>query len=417
MSAHLDRGRILLSQSRFEQAETEFRRSLADDPDDPLTHVLLAESLIGQDKAVDATAEAQKAIGLAPEFDAAHATLARSLAQRNRYEEALEAINQAVALQPSDADNRTIKAAVLVNAHRSKEALEEVSAALEINPEHPVALTLKPRILQSLGRLDEAELATRETMRQRADDADSHVSRGWVLLEQGNAKEARGHFRDALRLDPNNDVARAGLVESIKATNFLYRWFLAYAFRMSRLSPGASMGIIVGLFVFIRVLNAVGRENPSVAPYILPLIGLYLLFAVFTWIAAPLSNLLLRLHPDGRLALNVEQKRGSDILLVCFGAIGLSLAMLTVTLNEIWAYRAFWFLLLMLPASAIMHAPRGWPRQTMFAMCGVLTCLILSGLVSMPLQERLTPILPFLLIASQFAANGLVMTRPRDQVE
>lgn len=415
MPGSLKRGQILLSQRRYEQAETEFRRSLADDPDDPFAHVLLAESLLGQNKVADATSEAQRAIGLAPEFDVGHATLARSLAQRNRYEEALNAINQAVALRPSDADNRAIKAAILTKMHRSADALEEITAALTSDAEHPIALTMKPQILQSLGRLGEAEAATRETMRQRADDADSHLARGWVLLEQGQPKEARTHFRDALRLDPNSDAARAGLVESIKSTNFLYRWFLAYSFRMSRLSPRASMGLMIGLYLLVRVLNGMAVTYPAMAPWVAPIVGLYICFAVVTWIAVPLSNLLLRLHPDGRLALSSDQKRGSELLLLCLSAVAISIGLGLATGDGAWFFRAVMFLILALPVSAIMSTPHGWPRQIMFAMCGGLAAIILVGLVSPTIEQRAVPILPYLLLGSQFVAASLASARPRDQ--
>lgn len=415
MSGSLERGQILLGQRRYEQAEAEFRRSLADEPDNPIAHVLLAESLLGRDEAVEATAEAQKAIGLAPEFDAAHATVSRTFLQRNRFEEALDAIDQAIRLQPADADHRAVRAATLMNVNRREEALSEIDTALQIDPEHAFATMLKPRVLQSLGRLDEAEAATRETMRQRADDADSHLARGWVLLEQGQPKEARTHFRDALRLDPNSDAARAGLVESIKSTNFLYRWFLAYSFRMSRLSPRASMGLMIGLYLLVQVLNGMAVTNPAMAPWVAPIVGLYICFAVVTWIAVPLSNLLLRLHPDGRLALSSDQKRGSELLLLCLTAVAASIGLGLATGDGAWFFRAVMFLILALPVSAIMSTPRGWPRHMMFAMCGGLAAIILVGLVSPTIEQRAVPILPYLLLGSQFVAASLASARPRDQ--
>lgn len=415
MSSHFERGQILLSQRRFEQAEVEFRRGLADDPNHPVGHMFLAEALLGRNSYIEATEEAQRAVGLDPDFDPAYGTLARALLSRNRFDEAESAINRAIVLDPAEPDYRSIRAAVYMTLNKRSDALDEVNAALAMAPEHGPAMTLKPRILQSLGRLEEADAVLAESLRQNADDAESHVSRGWVLLEQGKAKEARAVFRDALRIDPNNGGARAGLVESIKGTNILYRAFLAYTFRMSRLQPRTATMLLIGLFVLVRLLNGAAANNPAIAPFVTPVVVLYLVFAVTTWIAVPLSNLLLRLHPDGRLALSDDQRRGSNLLLVCMAAIGISVALAFTLQDGTWLFRAVYFFLLMLPVSSIMHTPRGWPRQVNIAMCVGLGCLILIGLVSETLHNRVfDKMLPILLLLSQFVASALVQARPRD---
>jgi Flp pilus assembly protein TadD len=45
MSSHIERARLLINQSRYELATKELQKALADDPDDPVAHALMAVCL------------------------------------------------------------------------------------------------------------------------------------------------------------------------------------------------------------------------------------------------------------------------------------------------------------------------------------------------------------------------------------
>src|SRR5690606_32575690 len=125
------------------------------------------------------------------------------------------------------------------------------------------------------------------------------------------------HFRESLRLDPTNDWAKAGLVEGLKASNFIYAWMLRYFLWMQGLSPGARWGIILGGYFGSRMLNGLAKANPALAPWVFPILLLYIVFAVMTWLAAPIFNLLLFLHPLGRHALGTDQKAQASWVGAC----------------------------------------------------------------------------------------------------
>jgi len=65
--------------------------------------------------------------------------------------------------------------------------------------------------------------------------------------------------------------------------------------------------VIIGLWLAVRVLGKLAREYPALAPWITPIIVLYMVFALFTWIGSPLFNLILRVDRFGRLALSREE--------------------------------------------------------------------------------------------------------------
>ena len=105
MSAHLERATLLYQQNRPEQAETELRLALADDPNLAVAHALLALCLSIRQQHLEATREAQASIALAPDMAFCHFALGHVLMNRNRYDEARQAVEQAIAIEPADAES------------------------------------------------------------------------------------------------------------------------------------------------------------------------------------------------------------------------------------------------------------------------------------------------------------------------
>src|SRR4030095_8491543 len=207
---------------------------------------------------------------------------------------------EAIRLEPTDADYHAMRAGIEFNERRWQEALNSAETGLHFSHEHTGCNNLRAMALVKLGRKSEAGATIQSTLARDPDNAFSHANQGWTLLEQNRRKEAMNHFRESLRLDPTNDWARAGLVEALKAGNPLYAVMLKYFFWMKNLPVRARWGIIVGGYFANRIVAGIARSNPDIAPWLLPLRILYVVFVVFTWLAYPIFNLMLFLHPVGR---------------------------------------------------------------------------------------------------------------------
>jgi tetratricopeptide (TPR) repeat protein len=423
---HLQRALVLHEQGRHELAEKELRQHLAGEPNDGFAHALLAVSQLEQERRDDAEQSAREAIGLAPDLAFTHYALARVLADRNRHDEALAIIAEAIRLEPADADYHGVKAAFLFHRERWADALTAAETGLQFNPEHVTCNNLRAMALVKLGRKAEAGATIDTTLARDPDDAFSHANKGWTLLEQGRRQQAMEHFRESLRLDPTNDWTRAGLVEAIKAGNPVYAVMLKYFLWMQKLSSGARWAIILGGYFGSRMLNRLSDANPELAPWVLPLQILYITFAVLTWLAHPVFNLMLFLHPYGRHALNDEQRSQATwiglLLALAFGSLGL---WLFTGHNADYLIPAIVFGLLALPASAVFTCQRGWPRMTMLAATLGLAAagLLAVAVISFLHPERGSPLAAlgmgafnlFLLGAflSQWLAIFLATQRPR----
>ena len=425
-SPHLQRALVLQSQGRHDLAEKELRLHLAEVPTDGFAHAVLALNVVELDRLDEAEEAAREAIGLAPDHAFSHYAMARVLSARNREDEAAVAIHEAIRLEPADADYHGMLAMIEFHRRRWQPSLDAAETGLQFDPEHVNCNNLRAMALVKLGRKAEAGATIDSTLSRDPDNAVSHANKGWTLLEQGKRKEAMGHFRESLRLDPTSDWARAGLVEAIKAGNPIYALLLKYFLWMAKLSGRAQWGILLGGYFGNRMLGEMSRSNPSWSPWIDPIRVAYVAFALLTWLAQPLFNLMLFLHPQGRHALSKDQReQASWIGLI----LGLALAALTM-----WFFRgkkiefiltALVLGLLAIPTMAIFVCSRGWPRMTMVAITAVLATTGLFAVAVMlfadaspnsSLGAAAIGALNFFLIgtfATQFLANWLASQRPR----
>jgi hypothetical protein len=162
-----------------------------------------------------------------------------------------------------------------------------------------------------------------------------------------------------------------------------------------------------------------------VAPFIWPLLGAYIAFALLTWLARPLFDLLLRFSKFGRLALSADQTRASNAIGACLLA-GLASTIAWLALdNAVFLIMGIFFGLLMLPVAGTFRCPEGFPRRIMTAYTGV---LVLIGVAFFAIVFELVPVSPATgqslvnklmlgfgigVFLSQFLINGLVGVRVR----
>ena len=422
-NAHFQRGSLLYHQGRYAEAVGELRQQLGQNAYDPMSHGLLALCLAEQEKFDEATHHAQQSVVAAPDVAFGHYALAQVMLHRNRYGEARASILEAIRCNPYDADYFAVLASLHLRESDWRAALEAADQGLAIEPEHPLCTNLRAQSLVNLGDRRSAAQTMGEALARRPDDPYTHANQGWALLHQGEPYKAMEHFREALRLDPELEWARAGIVEAMKARNFIYRWMLAYFLWMARLKPGVRWGIVIGAYFANRVIRGIAENSPELAPFLYPLLYAYFGFALMTWLAYPLFNLLLRVNRFGRYALSADQIRGANVLAACIVATLACLAAAVATGEEAIYLATLLFVLLSLPASAIYVCDDGWPRHAMLAMTGGLALLVLLA-VAMGISDaawgsglaplaRIVAGLTFLpMLASQFVAMYLTRVTP-----
>lgn len=426
MTENLRRAELLLQQDRYQQAEGELRLYLAGDPENGYAHALLAWCLVKLERYVEAEAEARQAVALAPASSFGYQVLGNLLLRLEYPDQATQAIDEGLRVDPTNSDLFALRGHAALQRYRWQEALDAARAGLQHDPGNIDCINVQGQALVKLGRKEEAARALGGALAQAPENSYVHANRGWALLHERKPKEALEHFREALRLDPQNEFARAGMVEALKARNIIYRVMLSFFLWMARLPPRWQIGIVLGGFLGMRLLRQAAIGMPALQPFVLPIIVAYVFFAVMTWIADPLFNLLLQIDRFGRLALSREQRIGSTVFgvvlaLALLGGLGF-LVLWLANVPELFLIpfmaAGIVFGLSLLPVSAIWRCQAGAPRMIM----GTYTVgLIALGLFTftagafMPEQQfgNLASMFGVGVFISQFVATGLASIQVR----
>lgn len=380
MSMAFHRGVVLFQQNRFDLAGREFRQELAEDPDNGVAHAFLALCLSQADENAEALREAAEAVRLDPEMAFGHYVRGFVLRDLNQLADAERAAREAVRLDPDDANHFGLLSSIALQRRNWTDALAAAEQGLALDPEHGLCTNLRAMALVNLGRKDEAARTLGSALANDPQDPFTHANQGWAYLHQGDHVKALEHFREALRLDPNNEWARIGIIEALKAHHLLYRLMLRFALWMGRQSTVAQWGLMLAFIFGRQLLSGLAGKNPALKPFIEPLLILTFGFLILTWIASPLFNLILRLNKFGRLALSPEQRLESSVIGGCFiVAAGFFLASLWHQNNLTWVGVRF-FGLLLFPLVVTFHRPAGRPRWTMAGVTAIIAACALPAI-------------------------------------
>lgn len=309
---------ILIQQRKFAEADRILKELLAQDPNDIHYLSLLAEVNLQQDKFDVARKVIDTAIGLSPGSPHLFYIKARIAIRQDKFDEAESLIHQATKLDPGDADYFALLANIKLARKKYEEALSLANQALELDAENLLALNTRSTALLKLNRPEESFGTIEGALREDPNNAYTHANYGWGLLEKGNYKKALEHFREALKNDPNLANAQAGMMQALKASNPIYRLFLKYAFWMGNLTAKYQWGVIIGFYLALKGLRALAKSNPTIEPYLFPLIVLLTLIAISTWVITPISNLFLRFNRYGKFLLDKNEKMSSNFVASSF---------------------------------------------------------------------------------------------------
>lgn len=377
-----------IAERRFEDAVDQLSDHLEDEPDDAGAFALRAVCLAELNRWDEAIRSAFDAVRLEPELAYAHWALGAVLADRGDFRAAAAPAREAIRLDPDDAEHHMLLARIDAAQGHWASGLAGTDAALRLESDHRGALRLRGLILQHRGDSEAADSAFLNALIQDPGDAFAYAGRGWSMLHgEGDVRGAMAHFQEALRIEPDSEWAREGMVTAMKARNPVYRALLRYFRWMSSLSPGARMAIIFGGLIGYNVLRNVGRANPPLAPFIWPVLAAYIGFIVLTWTADVLFDSLLRLTAEGRAALTPDRVRASNWVLADLAVAGsLAIASFFVEPPPDLLGGALVFGLLVLPLSGTFQCHPGWPRRTMTALCSV-AALLGVATVLLPTDE------------------------------
>lgn len=412
MNPHIQRALLLFQQDRYTEAEKELMQALAQNPNDGSAYALLAVCYTQLEEHLEESIViAQQAISLEPNNPYFYSVLCRTYLANQDLTEAEKAIDQAIEMDPMDSDFQFLKAAILFDKKNWQGSLNAAEQSLNLDPENVDAMNLRSMALVKLNRKQEASETADFALHKSPESSSAHTNKGWALIELGEYDEAFTHFKEALRLNPNNNFARSGLKEAIKAKNIVYRGILKYFLWIAKLSERNQWAFIIGAYVIYQIILALADRFPNLTPFFYPLIFLYVIFAFSTWIAVPVSNLALRLHPLGKYALDEDENLGANLVgTTLFGSI-ISLVAYYLTGIEILLLLGGWLGLLTLPLGGTFNSTVAGTkgRRNLSLYTGGLAIVGLLGILIPSFFETALPIFAIGIFVFSFVANRLSM--------
>ncbi|MCI4667773.1 MAG: tetratricopeptide repeat protein [Bacteroidia bacterium] len=317
MDPRFERVIFFLDRGRYVDAEKELRQLLSQNPNDGMAMSMMAQVLIQNDKRDEALSIARSGLAANPTEPMAFYSLAMAQFYNQKLDEAWQTTEQGLQVDPFWDRFFMMRAQIAMKKEEWTRALEQAEQGLARNPENTTLVNLRAQALLKLNRKEEASQTMDYALNREPENSYSHSNKGWVSIQRGKMDEAIESFTEALRLDPTNESARQGLKEAIKAKNPLYKGILSYFLWMGRMQARGRFAFIIGIYLLYQGLIWLASAYPNLAPFLTPLIIAYIIFAFSSWIAQPVSNLFLRLHPRGKHALDGDEKLASTLVGIC----------------------------------------------------------------------------------------------------
>lgn len=310
--AAFQRGRLLQNQHRLTDAIACYKQAISLDAEHFPSYLMLAMCWMESDATVDnAVDAARRAVALEPEDGFARGVLALALNARARdgqtalMKEALREAEQAAALQPESDFAHAVVARMHLRLRNYPKAEEAARMALSLDTENTMATeVLSAALLLQKKDADNKDLINYHLQRDPEDDA-AHTSAGWQAVMTGDHQKANEHFMEALRLNPNNEGARMGLVESYRARSWFYKGYLRFNHWMNQFTEGKQNAIMIGGFMAYQFLHRWLKGVSPILSYLV--IGLWLVFALWSHLARGLSTFFVSMDRFARQSLKPRE--------------------------------------------------------------------------------------------------------------
>ncbi len=307
LSAQIQR---LIDLDRLDLARQKISDSLGQYPDWDELYALQANLSIKEKKYEEAMEAIQQAIVLDPENSHHFFTKSRIHYDKKDLKRAHQEIDRALSLDPNFAPYYGFKAAIFLETKKYEEVISWAREGLAVDPSDLMCNNVLTLALNQTGESDEAYERLEHMLEDDPNNVLTQANTGFHFLRKGNIPKAKEHFAEALRQDPNFEFARAGMMESIKASNWFYRKLLQYSFWVEKIGNRNRWVFLIGLLILIRII-------PVLIPF-------YLIFLFWTWFTGPLSNLVLYFDRYGKFLMEGDTRKSTQINIALLGTALLS---------------------------------------------------------------------------------------------
>ncbi len=328
----LQRAELLRIQKRYKEAEQQIGLVLQNDPENVAALLILGHCKLDTKQTAEAITILKQTLQYEAHNDYIFYLIAFAYYQKDDSTTALDFLDKALSIFPYNAGYFALQAHILLEQKNYEQALTAANNGLAVDAESVGCLNARSTALFRLNRKQEAYNTINEALELDPEDYGTHANYGWHYLEKGKYKDATNHFREALRLNPNYTYAKQGYKAALKSRMPFYRWMLQYSLWISRQQRGVRIGLPVGFWLLVNLMNLV-KTNIFLKQVAMVLLIVYVLFFVMTWLSSAFANLYLLFTRHGKYVLD-DNERYSAIGIGITTTIALLLVIPGFTVNE-----------------------------------------------------------------------------------
>lgn len=200
----LNYANLLYEKRQFNDAIKYYRKTIKQQPSNPICFANLAACLIGQNEPLLGLAAADESIKLKPDYAEAWNNRGNALQHLERFKEALASHERALELKPDYPEGWFNKGNVLQCLKRYEAAISHYDKSLSLRPDSAEAWSCKGVSLHELKHYEEAIAHYDKSLSLRPDSAEAWSSKGVTLHELKRYEEAIKHYDKGLILKPDS---------------------------------------------------------------------------------------------------------------------------------------------------------------------------------------------------------------------
>ena len=392
-----DRALVLFGLGDYSRAKAELIKYLSIDPQDALAHSLIALcfSNLADDK--NAISYAKEALQHDAASDYSHYALAYCLYSAGMNHKALTSIDEAIKLSPEDAEYWALKSDItLAMSHAgitAKQALEFADSGLTFDPASQHCHSARARALFALKRTAEAKVELERSLQQSPLSDDLHTLRAWTLMEGGNIEKAKSAYEEALRLNPNSESARLGLLSSLRGKHILYRLLL----KLMAPSGQVKVSTIIAIVLLFYSIGAMAKiQTPFFQQLSLALAAPALFGALFLcgllFTGNSIFNFVVMLDKSSRVHLTSSEKHSAVLTCACLFSASTMVIYAMLTGHILWYFSAGMTAILVFPVHLVYWFEPGRTRNFMYAYLTVDILATVCATMTLQVGDYLTKV-------------------------
>lgn len=398
----------LFNQGRYEEASVYLKNCLSQDADNDVLKYYLAYSYYLNDNTKESRTLAEMLMNENPE--AMHVTELMALIDiaDEKYDDADQKADWLLENDDTDASYFILKSKVQFGKRYFDKALGYIDQALELEPENEEALNLRT-IIANQFYPDQATHSIEKLLDLNPENPSAIANHGMSLLQKGKHKEALERFKEALSMQPSNQMARYGMIEALKSNFFLYRLFYKFFNFTNKLSDKNLWVLMIGIYVGQRLLRSAASNSSGTLHIVIMTVTIGVsAFLFLTWVINPLMNLYLNYNQYGKMLLDDDDKIMAKLtgLSLIGSLVSFVLFIFLFPENRTLIFLGLFLVFMMIPLGTFLK-PSTKEKQNKLKIATI--AIFIFGILGIFIHPTLLSIAAFGILIYQFYYNAMMI--------